>query len=37
MQIRTRFSVSADGYVTTPDGWPPLIRDPARLRLLPTL
>jgi len=28
MEIRTRFSVSADGYVTTPDGWPPLIRDP---------
>ena len=27
MQIRTRFSISADGYVTTPDGWPPLIRD----------
>jgi dihydrofolate reductase len=22
MQIRTRFSISADGYVTTPDGWP---------------
>jgi hypothetical protein len=29
MQIRTRFSMSADGYVTTPDGWPPLVRDPA--------
>ena len=28
MQIRTRFSMSADGYVTTPDGWPPLVRDP---------
>jgi dihydrofolate reductase len=28
MQIRTRFSISADGYATTPDGWPPLIRDP---------
>jgi dihydrofolate reductase len=28
MQIRTRFSISADGYVTTPDGWPPLVRDP---------
>ena len=27
MQIRTRFSISADGYVTTPDGWPPLVRD----------
>ena len=29
MQIRTRFSMSVDGYVTTPDGWPPLVRDPA--------
>jgi dihydrofolate reductase len=29
MRIRTRFSMSADGYVTTPDGWPPLARDPA--------
>jgi hypothetical protein len=29
MQIRTRFSISADGYVTTPDGWPSLIADPA--------
>jgi dihydrofolate reductase len=28
MQIRTRFSISADGYVATPDGWPPLTRDP---------
>jgi dihydrofolate reductase len=28
MQIRTRFSMSVDGYVTTPDGWPPLTRDP---------
>src|ERR1700677_3474239 len=28
MQIRTRFSISADGYVTTPDGWPALIADP---------
>ena len=28
MQIRTRFSMSADGYVATPDGWPPLVRDP---------
>ncbi len=27
MEIRTRFSMSADGYVTTPDGWPPLVRD----------
>jgi dihydrofolate reductase len=29
MQIRTRFSMSADGYVTTPDGWPALVGDPA--------
>ena len=29
MQIRTRFSMSADGYVTTPDGWPALVADPA--------
>jgi dihydrofolate reductase len=29
MQIRTRFSISADGYVTTPDGWPSLTADPA--------
>ena len=29
MQIRTRLSMSADGYVTTPDGWPSLIADPA--------
>jgi dihydrofolate reductase len=28
MQIRTRFSISADGYVTTPGGWPALIADP---------
>jgi dihydrofolate reductase len=28
MQIRTRFSISADGYVTTPEGWPALIADP---------
>jgi dihydrofolate reductase len=28
MQIRTRFSMSADGYVTTADGSPPLFRDP---------
>jgi dihydrofolate reductase len=28
MQIRTRFSISADGYVTTPDGWPALLADP---------
>jgi dihydrofolate reductase len=29
MQIRTRLSMSLDGYVTTPDGWPSLIADPA--------
>jgi hypothetical protein len=29
VQIRTRFSISADGYVTTPDGWPALIADPS--------
>jgi dihydrofolate reductase len=29
MQIRARMSMSADGYVTTPDGWPALIADPA--------
>jgi dihydrofolate reductase len=29
MHIRTRLSMSADGYVTTPDGWPALIADPA--------
>lgn len=29
MVIRTRFSISADGYVTTPSGWPALTADPA--------
>jgi dihydrofolate reductase len=29
MEIKTRFSVSADGYVTTPDGWPALVADPS--------
>jgi dihydrofolate reductase len=29
MQIRTRMCMSADGYVTTPDGWPPQLADPA--------
>ena len=29
MNIRTRLSMSVDGYVTTPDGWPALIADPA--------
>jgi dihydrofolate reductase len=28
MEIKTRFSISADGYVTTPDGWPSLTADP---------
>jgi dihydrofolate reductase len=29
MQIRTRMSMSADGYVATPDGWPAQLADPA--------
>jgi dihydrofolate reductase len=29
MQIRARMSISADGYVTTPGGWPSLTADPA--------
>jgi dihydrofolate reductase len=29
MQIRTRMSMSADGYVTTPSGWPALTADPS--------
>jgi dihydrofolate reductase len=29
VQIRTRMCISADGYVTTPDGWPPQLADPA--------
>jgi dihydrofolate reductase len=29
MQIRARMSMSADGYVTTPGGWPSLTADPA--------
>jgi dihydrofolate reductase len=29
MQIRTRFSISADGCVTTPDGWRALVADPS--------
>ena len=28
MAIKTTFSISADGYVTTSDGWPSLIADP---------
>jgi dihydrofolate reductase len=29
MQILTRMCTSADGYVTTPDGWPAQLADPA--------
>src|SRR5437764_14683244 len=29
MQIRARLGVSADGYVTTPSGWPAMTADPA--------
>jgi dihydrofolate reductase len=29
MKIRARMSMSADGYVTTPGGWPALTADPA--------
>jgi hypothetical protein len=29
MKIRARGSMSADGYVTTPTGWPALTADPA--------
>ncbi len=29
MRIRARMSMSADGYVTTPDGWPALTADPS--------
>jgi dihydrofolate reductase len=29
MQIRTRMCMSVDGYVTTPDGWPVQLADPA--------
>jgi hypothetical protein len=32
MQIRTRFSISADGYVTTPDSWPRRSRRPGSAR-----
>ncbi|MFF2555195.1 dihydrofolate reductase family protein [Nocardia sp. NPDC058058] len=28
MQILARLCISADGYVTTPDGWPPQVLDP---------
>ncbi len=29
MRIRARMSMSADGYVATPSGWPALTADPA--------
>lgn len=29
MEIRTRMCTSLDGYVTTPDGWPVQLADPA--------
>ena len=29
MEIIARLSTSADGYVTTPDGWPAQLADPA--------
>ncbi|HEY7429666.1 MAG TPA: hypothetical protein VH641_02920 [Streptosporangiaceae bacterium] len=29
MKIRTRMGISADGYVTTPAGWPAQTADPA--------
>lgn len=29
MEIASRLSISADGYVTTPDGWPAQLADPA--------
>ena len=29
MQIRARLSISAAGYVSTPDGWPAQLADPA--------
>jgi dihydrofolate reductase len=29
VQIRTRMCISADGFVTTPDGWPVQLADPA--------
>jgi dihydrofolate reductase len=29
MQIRARMSMSVDGYVSTPGGWPALVADPA--------
>jgi hypothetical protein len=29
MQIRTRTDTSIDGYLSTPDGWPAELADPA--------
>ena len=29
MRIVSRLSMSADGYVATPDGWPAQLADPA--------
>ncbi|WP_225724753.1 MULTISPECIES: dihydrofolate reductase family protein [unclassified Nocardia] len=29
MRIRARLCTSADGYITTPNGWPPQVVDPA--------
>ncbi len=29
MHIHARMSMSTDGYVTTPGGWPALVADPA--------
>ena len=31
MQILARLCMSADGYVTTPNGWPPQVVDPAHV------
>jgi dihydrofolate reductase len=31
MRIVTRLCMSADGYVTTPNGWPPQVVDPAHV------
>jgi hypothetical protein len=35
MQIRARMGMSADGYLTTPEGWPALT--PARLPAMSTV
>lgn len=29
MNIRARLCMSADGYITSPDGWPAQLADPA--------